>query len=182
MNKNGHPKAEAADPTSQLNYRIAGPTNEKRHLPPSGLGAGIVTELLTRLDRVRKVKGGWVACCPAHNDKRPSLSISQGDDGRILLHCFSGCQPADVSAAIGLTLADLFPDRLKPQTPAERRKLRELARHAQWRAALNVVGREAVIIRIAADDLAVGRKLSGADRERVGRAHDLITNACGVLK
>ena len=76
-----------------------------------------VKELLSRLDGVRQVgPGKWVARCPAHPDRRPSLSIAEGKDGRILLHCFAGCRTADVLQALGLTFRDLFPEGA-PQTP-----------------------------------------------------------------
>jgi len=48
-----------------------------------------------------------MARCPAHDDKRASLSIRDAD-GRLLLHCFASCNSRDVVAAIGLSLADLF--------------------------------------------------------------------------
>ena len=47
------------------------------------------------LDGVRKSGSGWSARCPAHEDHSPSLSISEGDDGRVLLHCFTGCTTED---------------------------------------------------------------------------------------
>ncbi|MBN3763409.1 hypothetical protein [Burkholderia sp. Ac-20365] len=53
--------------------------------------------------------GRWTACCPAHNDRRPSLAITEKSDGALLLHCFSGCAVGDIVAAIGLDLSDLFP-------------------------------------------------------------------------
>jgi hypothetical protein len=46
--------------------------------------------------------------CPNHDDRRPSLSVTEGDDGRVLLHCHAGCDPADVVRALGLELKDLF--------------------------------------------------------------------------
>ncbi|MCV5231644.1 CHC2 zinc finger domain-containing protein, partial [Escherichia coli] len=47
--------------------------------------------LLERLAGVRLVGAGrWMACCPAHPDRSPSLSIRVLDD-KILLHCFAGC-------------------------------------------------------------------------------------------
>lgn len=51
---------------------------------------------------------GNAARCPAHDDSRASLSISQGDDGRILLHCHAGCTPDAIVGAMGMTMADLF--------------------------------------------------------------------------
>jgi hypothetical protein len=67
--------------------------------------AGLILE---RLERVRQTgPGRWIACCPAHNDQSPSLSIRQLDD-RVLLHDFGGCETSDVLAALGLELRDLF--------------------------------------------------------------------------
>ena len=68
-----------------------------------------VDELLGHLDGVKKRGHGWTARCPAHEDQNPSLSVSQGDDGRVLIKCFGGCAPEDVVAAVGLRMTDLFP-------------------------------------------------------------------------
>jgi hypothetical protein len=70
-----------------------------------------VAEFLPLLERVRKTRSGWTAFCPAHDDRTPSLSVKEGDDGRILVHCFAGCPPARITAALGLRLVDLFPPR-----------------------------------------------------------------------
>ena len=51
------------------------------------------------------------AKCPAHEDKTPSLSITEGDDGRALVHCHAGCKTEAIVAAIGLTMSDLMPPR-----------------------------------------------------------------------
>jgi 5S rRNA maturation endonuclease (ribonuclease M5) len=69
-------------------------------------------ELVARLD-ARKSGTGWAARCPAHDDRKPSLTISAGDDGRILLHCQAGCDLDAVLAALGLTVKDLFPPKQK---------------------------------------------------------------------
>jgi hypothetical protein len=50
--------------------------------------------------------GAWT--CPAHDDSEPSLSVREGDDGRVLIHCFGPCDAERIVAALGLTLADLF--------------------------------------------------------------------------
>jgi len=39
----------------------------------------------------RKTGRGWLARCPAHDDKRPSLSIGESNSGKLLIHCFGGC-------------------------------------------------------------------------------------------
>jgi hypothetical protein len=64
------------------------------------------------LSRVRDYKpsgNGYSACCPAHDDHNPSLSVSEGEDGRVLLKCFAGCPAENVVNALGLQMADLFP-------------------------------------------------------------------------
>jgi hypothetical protein len=50
--------------------------------------------------RQRKSKGGWVVCCPAHPDRSPSLSIDDGEDGRVLLRCFAGCPQDQIITAL----------------------------------------------------------------------------------
>lgn len=64
---------------------------------------------LAKLKAVGKSGTGWMAECPAHVDRHPSLSVSEGQDGRVLIHCHAGCPPENVVAAIGLTIADLAP-------------------------------------------------------------------------
>ena len=65
------------------------------------------------LSSLSKVSGNgqkYKACCPAHEDRSPSLSLLFNKDGRILIHCHAGCEVSDVLAAIGLSLTDLYPD------------------------------------------------------------------------
>ncbi len=53
----------------------------------------------------------WEALCSAHEDSRPSLSIAEGEDGRVLLTCHRGCSHDAVVERLGLKVADLFPER-----------------------------------------------------------------------
>jgi len=69
----------------------------------------MIGDFLNKLEKVRGKRGHWVACCPAHEDKRPSLAITETDDGRILLKCFAGCSAYEVVSAVGMDLTDLFP-------------------------------------------------------------------------
>jgi len=48
----------------------------------------------------RKAGQGWTARCPAHDDRKPSLSISEGDDGKVLVRCHAGCDQERVIAAL----------------------------------------------------------------------------------
>ena len=70
-------------------------------------------DILSRLDVKNGSGGQYMARCPCHNDRQASLSVGIGNDGRVLMHCFAGCDTADVMAELGLTMRDLFVD-LKP--------------------------------------------------------------------
>jgi len=56
----------------------------------------------------RKTGGGWMARCPAHHDRDPSLSIREAEDGKILIYCHAGCDQEHVIAA--LRSRGLWPD------------------------------------------------------------------------
>ena len=67
-----------------------------------------ITDILDRLNRVRKCGDGWTALCPAHPDKNASLSVGQGEEGRVLLHCFFGCTVVEICEALNIQTSDLF--------------------------------------------------------------------------
>jgi hypothetical protein len=71
----------------------------------------LVEQILAKLDGVKRRGKGWIARCPSHDDRTPSLSIGETVDGSLLLNCFAGCDPADVLAAIGLSWRDVLPGR-----------------------------------------------------------------------
>ena len=76
-----------------------------------------VEELLDRLERVKRVgPGRWMARCPAHEDRTPSLSVRDAGDV-ILLHCFAGCLTEAVCQRIGIQLSDLFRDPRPASSP-----------------------------------------------------------------
>ena len=50
--------------------------------------------------KAKKTSRGWMVCCPAHEDRTPSLSLADGREGMLLYHCFGGCQPEDVRSAL----------------------------------------------------------------------------------
>ena len=79
-----------------------------------------VDDLLARLHKVRRNGQGWTACCPAHDDTDPSLSVKEKDDGAILLHCFAGCPPKNVVGAVGWSMTDLFPPAVRALSPGLR--------------------------------------------------------------
>lgn len=74
-------------------------------------GSACLEKVLARLDKVKTTgRSKWIACCPAHDDRDPSLSITEANDGKVLLKCWAGCTAAEIVEAIGLGLRDLFPD------------------------------------------------------------------------
>jgi 5S rRNA maturation endonuclease (ribonuclease M5) len=57
--------------------------------------------------KVQRSGNGLSLCCPAHEDSNPSLSVSEGEGGRVLIHCHAGCSLDAVLSAAGLEHADL---------------------------------------------------------------------------
>ena len=98
----------------------------------------------------RKVGGGWISCCPAHDDREPSLSVRDAKDGKVLVHCFAGCDQERVIAI--LRSRGLWPEgrqhRLTdpgPRAPANGQPDRDAAdrssiAHAIWDGAVPARG------------------------------------------
>ena len=78
---------------------------------PVGNREDPVDRILAGVERHVRSGDGWSAVCPAHPDRRPSLSVKRGDNGQALVCCHAGCATEDVMAALGLRLADLYLDR-----------------------------------------------------------------------
>ena len=76
-----------------------------------------IDNVLGRLDAKATGRDSWLARCPAHEDRNPSLSVGVGDDGRVLLNCHAGCSTGEIVVALGLGLADLFAGRSNGSEP-----------------------------------------------------------------
>ncbi|MHB0765741.1 hypothetical protein ACYCFC_15380 [Stutzerimonas sp. NM35] len=76
------------------------------NFPPrqmAGAGLACLEKVLSRLDKVKaNSPGKWKACCPAHNDRDSGLSTREVEDGKVLLHCWAGCDAESITATIGL--------------------------------------------------------------------------------
>lgn len=68
----------------------------------------MLSAILPKLQNVKQSGAGYIASCPAHDDHNPSLSITQADDGKILMNCHAGCAPESIVSALGLKMSDLF--------------------------------------------------------------------------
>lgn len=141
----------------------------------------MINTLLDRLEGVKGSNGKWLACCPAHGDKRPSLAVKELDDGRILLKCFAGCSAEEIVSSVGMRLSDLFPPdettashRVKPASPVKR---------AFYPSdLLKLIEFEALVVSVAAFDISSGKKISEADRSRVKLAYQRIQEAVNYIK
>lgn len=140
-----------------------------------------VEMLLQRLEGVKRSGLSWRACCPSCGGRSDKVSITAAGSGTVLLHAFCGCTPADVLAAVGLRLSDLFPKPLRPLTDIDRREARRRAREAGWGAALDVLCKEAAVIEIAARQLARWQCLSPEDEKRLAVACERVGEARTAL-
>ena len=132
--------------------------------------------LKTRLKKMRhRGHGKYTAQCPAHQDRGPSLSIKETDDGMILLHCFAGCDIEQICRAIDLKISDLFPPKefiesrkfdKKPRKNykkclflAEKNSLLvaalagKIMAHQDWNKNIGISEDEAIILEAAVTDL-----------------------------
>ena len=129
--------------------------------------------LLSRLSSVRQTgPGKWQARCPAHDDRSPSLSIRQTDDGKILIHCWSGCDTEAVITAIGLTWRDLYPDRWRE---AEARVIAHgHKRRQKMLADITLKDYARYVLTIAAADRKAGKRHDVQDRATIRLAEDIL--------
>lgn len=138
--------------------------------------------IISRLEGTKKTARGWLAKCPAHTDRHASLSIGEGSDGRVLLHCFAGCAAHDVLGGIGLTLADLYQRRPRDLSPLARAERRQVWQHSSTLAAAKVLAAEGFVVEIAARQIESGEPLSAEDSERLRAAREACHSAVLALE
>ena len=134
-----------------------------------------VNKILSLLSKVKSTGNNtWMACCPAHDDKSPSMTISDYSDN-ILIHCFSGCTPIDILESIGLDFSDLFPDK----------NYTEKSKGAVFNAydVLEALSTETSIVYITASKMFDTKEISNEDWlrlkvsvQRINAASDLVDN------
>jgi rhodanese-related sulfurtransferase len=77
------------------------------HAPGGDVYRRVLLPKLSEIGPLRPSGAGYTACCPAHEDRTPSLSVGEGADQPVVIHCQAGCASDDVLAALGLSWADL---------------------------------------------------------------------------
>jgi hypothetical protein len=157
----------------------------KKSAPPSKVCAlsnnghynpsNALNTLLSRLEKVQSIGNSrYKALCPAHDDRSPSLAIKD-DENRLLLHCFCGCDTADVLGAIGLTFADIMPNKSTGNFKKDRKPFYAMD-------VLGIIKNEATLAYIYASDMARGLTLTGKDTDRLLLATSRINHAYEVTK
>jgi len=127
-----------------------------------------IDTLLSRVHKLKKTGDSkWLACCPAHDDKSPSLAIKLTDD-RILIHCFAGCDFSDIVSALGLELSDLMPKSKRHSRPNNKRP-----RFNKSELFDRIVEESAILI-VAIRQVFSGTPLNDNDMARVVKAEGII--------
>ncbi|SFF19639.1 phage/plasmid primase, P4 family [Nitrosomonas sp. Nm166] len=116
--------------------------------------------LLNQLHKVKQTgRDQYIAICPSHADKHPSLAIRQPDDSKILIKCFAGCSAHEIVSAVGLSLSDLFPKESTYSSP--------IKNPFPAASVLRCIQTEALIVVTAACNIANGVTLSNEDLQRL---------------
>src|SRR5687768_18117177 len=114
-----------------------------------------IDSLLSRLKKLKKTSPRtWLACCPAHEDRNPSMSVRLTEEGKTLLYCFAGCSSLDILGAVGMSIDELFDEPLQHS-----------AKHIRGtkgfpRDALKLLQTEIMIVLLSAFELKKGKRLS----------------------
>ncbi|MCC7326368.1 MAG: DNA primase [Burkholderiales bacterium] len=128
----------------------------------------MIATLLDKLEGVRRTgPDRWFARCPAHDDRSASLSVRELDNDVILIHDFAGCSAAEIVAAVGLDLSDLFPSKRDTNVVTG---VGDRRRRIPATDALRAVSLEADLVAICAGRLAVGYPLTDSERKRLLKA------------
>ena len=133
-----------------------------------------IENLLSRLSKVKKTGAGrWLACCPAHQDRSPSLSVKLESDGRILMHDFAGCSVEEILDSVGLTFDELFPEKLMDHG-------KSLNRPFNAHDVLEALSSESMVVAVSANKLFHGEDFTVAEWERLKVANARISTAVSM--
>jgi hypothetical protein len=130
-----------------------------------------IDTLLNRLDGVKTNSNNkWLAKCPAHDDRSPSLAIKLVDDDKILLKCWAGCEIESVLAAIGLTFVDLFPEKINVTYDRRQPRIPRFSCHEMF----PLIIQESLILCLTISDVMKGELISETDLKRTRQAYKTI--------
>ena len=125
-----------------------------------------IETLISRLDGVKETgPGRYLSRCPGHDDRSPSLAIKDGDDGRVLIHCFAGCETEDVLSAIGMTFSDVMPERI-----GQDHSYKPIRNRISPRDALAALDHESLVVAIIGADILTHKKVDESTWSRLAQS------------
>lgn len=134
-------------------------------------------KLLSALEKVKRTgKDSYIACCPSHDDRSPSMTIREIEPDHILLHCFAGCDTQSILAAIGLSFNDVHPDRARDKL----RKPSQIPFNA--RDVLAALHSESCKVLIFAKDIQGGKMLTDDESLELAKSIGRIGAACEIAR
>ena len=135
-----------------------------------------VNDILSRLEKVKKTgRDSWVAACPAHPDKHPSMTIKNLEDGTILIHDFAGCTIEQIIGAVGLEFDALFP-------PKSEHRVKPIRNPFNAHDVLAAIELEIDIVALCALDLAKNEPISKPNLDRLAVAQRRIHEARELIR
>ncbi len=125
---------------------------------------------------ITRHNGGYLAFCPSHDDRKGrSLAVSVGRQDQVLMRCFAGCSVHQITAAIGLNVADLFPRNETKYDQQERSYFNE------WQI-LNALQHDAIVVLLAARSMLSGKVLPESDIDFLSNAVIRINEAASYSR
>ena len=129
----------------------------------------MIDTILNRLDAEKQTgEGRFIARCPAHEDRNPSLSIRNAGE-LLLIHCFAGCDTIDVLHPVGLELCDLFANRPEHRRAPSRSRI-------PARDALATLDHESLVVAIIGADFLEQKEIDEPTWDRLGQAVNRINS------
>ena len=140
----------------------------------------MIADILPKLEKVKagRGRGQWLACCPAHQDRDPSLALKELSDGMVMLHCWSGCDAREIVNAIGLDMRSLYPP--EPE-PIQGRNVKPAMPHWRRQQFVDFLNFERLIMAIVRADFKAGRFISKVNLTRYFESVYRIRKIEGVL-
>lgn len=125
----------------------------------------MIEDILSRLEKVKRTgRNNWLACCPAHDDKNPSLTLTHGENGGVVARCHSHqCDISAIVHAVGLGWAPWFP----PKAPSDYDFRGPIRRPFPAADVLEALALECRIVAIVAEGIEKGEDVPEIDRERM---------------
>lgn len=132
----------------------------------------LVAERIQGAKEVKPAAGltqSLLGLCTGHDDKRPSLLVSETEDGRVLMHCRAGCTFDEIRQGLGLDPIDLIPEHLRHARTDGNRSPHAGPRFSAWQA-LKALSVDVIVVAIAAAQIRRDGWLDDTDLEALIQA------------